>query len=615
MPLSINRLLYGSEEIIARPIALRAGPLAMVLEGGKLAQVRVGDIEVWHGVSFTFRDPDWGTPEPVTTEIDVRDQGDAFRVRYQGFFPTDPVIELRVTIDGTREGRLRFCGEALPAGDILANRLGLCVLHPMDLAGANLEVEHADGRCSRSSFPTLIAPWPPFTLIRSIRHEYADGCWARCSLAGDVFELEDQRNNSDASFKTYSRSNLMPRPYRLQAGVAVRQSADLRLESPWVQPGAANRPTPASVSVGPETGVLPQIGIEISPHDALSDDATVAALRALRPSLLHLALDESSGAVKWEGIRALLAAVGAQLRLDVDCDAARSEPVLAALGATLGKLRLVPESVAVFPSEQACIDAARRSFPSSLVGGGTPHFFAQLNRLERLADVDFLSFTTSPIVHGAGDTAVMLSLQSLPSMIDTLRARHGTLPVRIGPSHIAVRRSPLGGQPASDGTRRVALAAQDPRCRGLFGAAWVLGYVAQFTATAADAVTLTSLGGPNGIVGRPDGQPLTRHPAYFVLGRLRAPARVCHVSISDPSRVAALALSRDGTNELLLANMTGDAVEIVLDGWPAASPISIMDAETWEAFATDGWAAGRRGDASPRFRLAPYAVASIERPA
>ena len=105
-------------------------------------------------------------------------------------------------------------------------------MHPMSVQGARVDIEHSDGRLSRSTFPTCIPPWPPFMLIRAIRHEWTLGHWARCELAGDTFEMEDQRNNSDASFKTYSRSNMMPRPYRLQAGVPIRHSADLRVPTP-----------------------------------------------------------------------------------------------------------------------------------------------------------------------------------------------------------------------------------------------------------------------------------------------------------------------------------------------------------------------------------------------
>jgi D-apionolactonase len=176
-----------------------------------------------------------------------------------------------------------------------------------------------------------------------------------------------------------------------------------------------------------------------------------------------------------------------------------------------------------------------------------------------------------------------------------------------------MRKSPLGGQPLTDGTRRVALAKQDPRCRGLFGAAWGLGYISQFTLAGADAITIMSLTGHSGIVARVDENRLIRHPIYFLLKRCCAPARVCSVSVSDPSRIAALALSREGKRELLLANLTGDAVAVVLDGWAASARPSIMDVQSWESFSSvpDAWDAARQSSPFSRLRLEAYAIASL----
>ena len=582
----------------------------MSLQRGKLLQIRCGEREIWQGVAFVFRDADWGTPEPVIEHVELSQESDGFHVRLQGHFPVLPVIRLHIDIEGSADGRVRFTAEAVPSSDILCNRIGLCVMHPMSVQGARVDIEHSDGRRSQSTFPTRIPPWPPFMLIRAIRHEWTPGHWARCELAGDTFEMEDQRNNSDASFKTYSRSNMMPRPYRLQAGVPIRHSAELLVPTAGFSttPGP---PAPVAIHLGDAVGSLPMVGIEIAASDADAPEDVHAALGALRPSHLHLSLSNADDSVNWTGIGALLAAANARLRLDLRADhSSQARVALDALSAALATANVVPESIAVFPSDERSIDAARQAFPASAIGGGSAHFFVQLNRLEELGDADFLSFTTSPIVHGADDSAVMLSLQSLPSMVQTLHARYPQRPIRVGPSTIAVRSSPLGKQPQTDGTRRVALAAQDPRCRGLYGAAWTLGYVAQFAnAGGVQALTLMSLGGPSGIVQCMADDRMVRHPAYFVLARLGAAARLCSVSVSDPLRVAALALDREGRRELLLANLTGEPVDIHLDGWAASARAWVLDADC----AQQGWPlSGTRFQAAAQLRLPPYAIGRLE---
>ncbi len=631
---ALRRVLYGTDEEIADSRPLYAGPLALTLRGAKLWNICSADAEIWHGVAFLFRDADWVTPEPIVEHIESRLTEIAFDVRIAGRFAVDPPIDFTLHLEGDSTGRIAVTGEATPRADVWASRIGLCLMHPMSACGAKVEVEHTDGRTSRSTFPTLIPAWPPFMLIRALRHEYAPGCWARSAFEGDAFELEDQRNNSDASFKTYSRSNLMPRPYRLRAGVPLRQSVELRVETRFdATPGAAianvrsgNSSTARGLTrraacevatvrviVGTtDCGVMPTLGIEIVPSDARASDAAQAALRALQPAHLHLAVDASADAIDWRGVRELLATANAELRLDIAVDA--TDPAaLHSLGNSLHAAGVAPSRVAVFPSEARCLGAARDAFPGVLVGGGTPDFFVQLNRIERLGACDFLSFTTSPVVHGADDESVMLTLQSLPSMIETLRAAHPSARFAVGPSVIGARRSPLGKQPVTDGLHRVALARSDPRCRGLFGAAWVLGYVAQFARTGVDALTLMSLTGDSGVVANDVSAVAMRHPVYWMLQRLCGPARIGELATSEPAGIAAIMLRRANESELLFANLIGGTVEVEVDGWGQGSACAVLDADACRSagLATDAWTAARRPFLEMRLRLRPYAVASI----
>jgi len=613
---SLARVLFGTDEPVAATKRLRAGPLTLALRNGHLWHICAGDVEIWHGVAFLFRDADWGTPEPIIDRCTSTVSSRAFRIRCTGHFPTKPRVDFHLEFEGTGAGVVRVTGEATPRGDIATNRLGLCVMHPMAAAGRRVDVQHVDGRVSHSTFPTLIPPWPAFMLVRAIRHEYAPSRFARCTFEGDAFEVEDQRNNADASFKTYNRSNMMPRPYVLRAGDVVRQRVELVLETPRAR-ARAKRASSITVRIGREARDLPSIGVEILPDDAAADtlarEARRRALQALRPAHLHLAVDAGVTAVDWNGVAELLQAAGAGLRLDVALgDAAQVRPALAALCRDLRSARVTPDSIAVFPGSRRIVDVARRTFPDVRIGSGTPHFFVQLNRAERLGDVDFLTFTTSSIVHGTDDEAVMTSLSSLPSMIATLDARYPGVPIRVGPSTIGARGSPLGAQPHSGGTRRIALAQRDPRHRGLYGAAWLLGYVAQLATTRTSAITLMSLSGSSGIVDFDDQKPAFRYPAFHVLARLQGAARVHDVSVSEPAHIAALAVMRAGCRELLLANLR--AVPTVVDlanGAPAR--IAVMNANSWRGVDTagDAWRVVRAPGTGARVSLDAYAVACV----
>ena len=588
MNASVLATLYGTDEALPLDMALQAGLLSMTLRGGHIVDLKVAGYEVWHGVTFLYRDPDWGTPEPVFRHIVHEAVQNGFSLQLEGFIPTQPAIDLRLKLHGDSQGTVKIEARAVPRGDILTNRIGLCLMHPMHAMGRAIEIEHVDGRISRSTFPEQVPAWPPFTGVRGIRHEFAPGHWAQVRFLGDDFEFEDQRNNADASFKTYSRSNSMPRPYVLRSGAAIEQSLTLTIEAATLPlqcvPAQDAQVRAVSLKAFSQVARMPQLGLAIAPSDAQASPLMLAALAELSPSLLHLMLTRPEQPVQWAGIAQLLSISGAKLRLDVTEGVTAAS--LAQLAMTLGDVGIKPESVAVFPGPALSISAARQAFPGCAIGGGTPHFFAQFNRMEDVGPADFLSFTVCPTVHGADDASPMAGLQSLPSLLATARTRYPGRSLRIGPSSLGARSSPLGLQPESDGTRRMALAKRDPRSRGLFGAAWLIGHVAMAARGGAEAVSVMSLCGDAGVLDESIDGRLLRHPTFFVLKQLAHLKLMQDVTVMYDMHVVALASAGNDRADWLVANLTNAPINVFVgDNFSAC----VMDATAWHAYAR-GWA-------------------------
>src|SRR5438105_1139218 len=87
-----------------------------------------------------------------------------------------------------------------------------------------------------AAFPKLVAPQvplPPFLSLRAIRHAAGeDGRMLEIRFEGDVFELEDQRNWSDGSFKTFCTPLALSFPRQINAGDRICQKVSLRLNEP-----------------------------------------------------------------------------------------------------------------------------------------------------------------------------------------------------------------------------------------------------------------------------------------------------------------------------------------------------------------------------------------------
>ena len=87
---STREILFGCDEPPEPEITLQAGPLSMLLRGTQLLYLRIGDAEIWHGVSFLFRDVDWGTPLPVVEHIEHESKAEGFSVRLVASIATHP---------------------------------------------------------------------------------------------------------------------------------------------------------------------------------------------------------------------------------------------------------------------------------------------------------------------------------------------------------------------------------------------------------------------------------------------------------------------------------------------------------------------------------------------
>jgi hypothetical protein len=618
--------LYGSDEPLPVVHALHAGDLSMRWSGLGLQHMACGASEIWRGLALVLRDPHWGTPAPQLLRLNVHSHERSFEVEAEGYFAAADMsagagsrLDFHVRAAGSTQGRVTFEVRAEAKGDLVVNRLGLCLLHPSQVAGSRVEVVHADGRCSGSTFPEHVPPWPPFMLVSGLRHEWTRGKWAQARLEGDVFETEDQRNNADDSFKTYSRSNMAPRPYRIESGTVVRQRATLEVETrpprkAMEVSGNHRRPRsmPASVQIEAETTPWPSVGVEIDASDPWTP-AMSSVVRDLSPGHLHLVWRPGM-AVDWPVLGAMLQAANARLRLDVllaDVPDGRVDAVWDDLASGVRKLGAQLDAVAVFPARRVHLLAAGAVFPGARIGSGTPHFFVQLRRLDDLPTMDFASFTTCSIVHGVDDEDVMRGLDSLPALVATWRARHPGISLRVGPSDIAARSSPLGAQPVTDGSRRIPLAEADPRSRAQFGACWALGHVAGLAQAGVASISVLALSHrTRGVVSIEPCGTASLRPSFHVMAALGRPALRRRVRHSAPHRLTALALQREGCCTVLLGNRHADSLEVRLAGLGQDAAVQRLDAEPdgpprWRAVE-----AGRRG----RLDLPAYAVARVDIP-
>jgi hypothetical protein len=644
MPLDITHNVTAGQ----RRIRLAAGCLTMELEpdSGFLRYVRLGDREILRGIYAAVRDRNWGTVTPELSDLQIERGDGTFRVTFTVRCRQAEIdFQWQGEIVGAADGAVDYRLDGVARSTFLRNRIGFCVLHDSaTCAGAPCTIEHVDRSRRETNFPRDIAPSQPFQDIREIRHHVLPDMTACVLLEGDAFETEDQRNWTDASFKTHCTPLGLPFPVEIAEGTRVRQSVRLRLLTGGksgscraASPGP--QVSPFNLGYGPPCR-LPRIGLGVASHGKPLSRQAQSRLSILRLDHLRVSLDLDDGGFeeRLETAAAQARQVGAALHVAVTLRAGAEE----ALRRLAEQVRATPAAIAawlVYDRQQASTSAAlfqavrsvlRPVTPKAAFTMGTNANFAELNRGRPPAGLaDGICFSINPQVHAFDDDSLVETLDAQRDTVLSARrfaGRSGVVvsPVTLKPRFNAVATGPEPKPPPGELPPQV-----DPRQATLFAAAWTLGSIAALAGGGADSVTYFETTGWRGVMETDEGSPLPERfpslpgcvfPVYHVLADLAGLGgwEFQPVAGGVPLRVQGLAMNRDGGGSLWLANLTPLPQQVRLPDEIYASGgtrLRLLDGDrvseaitSPETFRHRPWLplAGRE------LLLTPYAVARID---
>lgn len=411
-----SKELHGSHRPHPSRQNLTAGEHSATFDAGALRWIQFGGHEVLRGIYGAVRDPSWSTIEPVLRLVSARESPGVSVIEFVAeHVSADVNFSWRGSIRLEAPGQLTFSMDGGAHSPCLVARVGLCVLHPDRLAGRALDVETAHGSAT-SRFPDPIEPTRWLTDLTAMRWQPAPNMSAQLSLAGDLFEIEDQRNWTDASYKTFSRPLRFPWPYRLGAGERVSQVARLELTGrPRPPRRSAARPR---IEVGQAEGPMPALGTSWTRDGSSLRGAELAVLRELGCAHLRVVLD--LGSIDWRDRLGRARADAAALQTRLELEMIEGPPDgWQQLATGLGNDRGDIARVLVFgrhtydtPGESlAAARGALRSGDGLAIGGGIRENFAELNRAERTTDcLDVVGFPICPQVHASDEATILETL-------------------------------------------------------------------------------------------------------------------------------------------------------------------------------------------------------------
>lgn len=595
--LPLNVLYYGQASPLPERIPLRAGPLTLLYEQGDLRYIKLGKQEILRRVYVAVRNSNWDTVLPVLSNIKLDIGSDSFRISYD---VTNKQSDLdffwQGQISGNPQGVITFSLDGEARVTFLRNRIGFCILHPMRLAGTVTRIEHVDGSAEEIAFPVQIAPQQvidgiihpvhPFSEIRALTHQVQPGLWAEVRLTGETFEMEDQRNWIDASYKTYGTPLRLPFPAEVQKGTKISQSFTLTLKDngrALKDEGGRRQHEEKSgtffiLHPSREAVILPRVGLGVASHGQPLSEKELARLKVLTPAHLRVDLKlwepDSAEALRraWAEASALDCSLEVAIHLS---DKAESE--LAGLRALLVKVRPFVWAWLIFHQKekstgQYWISLAREHLtgydPTAKLGSGTNIFFTELNRgRPPLQALDLVCYSINPQVHAFDNASLAETLEAHAPTVVSARHFSGDLPLAVTPVTLKMRFNPNAIGPEPEPKPGELPEQVDGRQMSLFGAGWTLGSLKYLAESQAASVTYYETSGWRGVMETEAGSPLPEKfvaipgavfPLYHVLADVSefAGGEIIRSQSSNTLTVDGLALQKDGRTRLILANLT-----------------------------------------------------------
>ena len=587
-------LYYGKDEPLPEQTQLCAGPLSMVFEAGDLRYIRFDDHEILRRIYVAVRDHNWDTILPQLSNVQIEQEGDAFRIAYD---VTNKAADVdffwQGTITGDSNGTITFSMDGEARSTFRRNRIGVCVLHPMGLAGSPCRIEKVDGTVEESAYPISIAPQylidgeikpvAPFNNMRAVGYEVTAGVEAEVRFEGEIFEMEDQRNWTDASYKTYGTPLNEPFPVEVPGGTKISQRITLTLKTQGESSAEKSDTPPKSLTFGissADTRPLPQIGLGVASHGEPLNAGELERLKLLNLSHLRVDIDltqldyESRLRHATDEARGL--AVSLELALFLT-DAAAEE--LQAFALVVEQVNPPIGAYLIFHKAEAStsaqwVDLARRYLTSAPIGAGSNAYFTDLNRGRPPVDsLDLVCYSINPQVHAFDNSSLMETLEAQAVTVESTRQFANGLPIAVTPVTLLARFNPNATGPEPEPAPGELPAQVDIRQMSLFGAGWTLGSIKYLSESSASSVTYYETSGWRGVMETATGSPLPEKfrslpgavfPLYHILADVGefAGGEVLVSKSSDPLKVEGIALRKNDKMRTLLANLTSDPQQV-----------------------------------------------------
>jgi len=653
MKLSKNVQYYGKDELLPKQIDLQAGPLNLFYEAGDLRYIKFGDKEIIRRVYVAVRDHNWDTVIPVLSNVQMNIANDSFNIKYSVSNIQDNVDFLwEGNIIGKPNGTITFSMDGVARSTFWRNRIGFCILYPMEYAGADCEIEHVSGAVEKSLFPKFIAPQriidgkpspvEPFSNMRALVYQVVPNVLAEVRFEGENFEMEDQRNWTDASFKAYGTPLKSPSPIEVKTDTKISQTFALSLNGldKIIKPSKTDDTLTFSIGKNALRN-LPKIGLDEASHGQPLNEKEIERLKTLNISHQRLSLYLSNPDYE----KKLRQSSNEANKLGINLETAlflsnEAESELQVFVELLKQIKPPIVNWLIFHKEEMTssekwIILARKYLKdydhNSNVGSGTNVFFADLNRsIPPVKFMDFISYSINPQVHAFDNLSLVETLSAQAETVKSARYFSNNKPISVSPITLKMRFNPNATAPEANLESDQLPSQVDVRQMSLFGAAWTLGSLKYLSESETRSLTYYETTGWRGVMEVEFGShvPEKFHslkgavfPIYHVFADVGefAEAQIISTSSSNPLKITGLALKKEGHTRIIIANLSSEVQQLTVQNLSSSVNIRHLNEsnveqamQSPEVYRSQNFQKQLTINGSVKFELLPYALLCID---
>lgn len=500
--------------------------LSFLKDNTSIRSIRYNDLEIIKMISFLIRDSNWNNYNPNIIKSEIINNIDFIKLYFDLEFSDNNQKLITKNTYIFKNNSIKFISRGKFLTKFITNRSGFNILFPLNnISGKKINIITTDLKKISSVFPTFICPDQPFTNIKEISH-IVSNLNINYKFNGIKFEMEDQRNWGDASYKVYSGSLFDPFPITINKNQDFFQEILITFyqnKKTQVNVDFTHLKNKIKIINNSESEIVgSKIGIKLDNLEKFKFNNDIKFLKFdyiliefdLSDTNVELIFKKLSNLSK---LNVIFKKIFAIFLIDhtktinqtfihitrlynLIFDKIKFEYILICPKIYLKSFQPTGNWPAVYPLEEY-YNYAKSNFPDSKIVSGMVTNFTELNRKKPTGKFDIISHSFTPIIHDSSDHALMETPETIKHIIDTIKKFSNRSKIHIGPICIGMHHNPYGESLVENkNNTRIELTNKDPRHDSLLSLVWSVGMYEELIKQKVNLLTFNSLFGFHGIL-------------------------------------------------------------------------------------------------------------------